>query len=51
MNIDFNFLVKVRGLFLFIKIGVIIVLKKIWEIFWGHDVLKFYFEWSKNSRS
>ena len=46
MNIDeFLSLKKIRGVFLIIKIRVIIVLKKILEIeiFWGHEVLKLHF--------
>jgi hypothetical protein len=44
---------KVRGVFLIIRIRVIIVLRYILEIeiFWGHEVLELDFYGSKNSRS
>ena len=44
---------KVRGIFLIIKIRVIFAVKcflKI-EIFWGHEVLKLHFKYSKKSIS
>ena len=44
---------KSQGPFLILKSRVTFTVKtflKI-EIFWGHEVLKLYFQWSKNSRS